>query len=150
MKKIDFKIEDAGCYTCISHAPDKKGYPHTSKNGKRISVYRHIYEECFGEIPKEMLIRHTCDNRMCINLEHLIIGTYQDNMNDKMLRGRHRLNPAKGEKQGFAKLTDDKVKKILIDNRKHSEIAKEYGVTRQTIQCVKARKTWKHVEVNNE
>lgn len=149
-KRLDIKIESTGCYTCVSHCPNSKGYPVMSTNGKKDTIYRKVYEECFGEIPEGMLVRHKCDNRMCINPEHLEIGTHQDNMNDKMKRGRHKNNPARGEKQAFSKLKEYQIKDILKDKRVHGEIAKQYGVSRQTIQLVKSRKTWKHVEVRDE
>ena len=148
--KLEIKIEDTGCFTCVSHCPDSKGYPKMSINANQRYIYRIVYEECFGEIPKGMLIRHKCDNRLCVNPEHLEIGTYQDNMDDKMKRKRDRYNPARGERQAFSKLTENQVKEVLKDNRKHGEIAKDFGVTRQTIQCIKSRKTWKHVEVDDE
>lgn len=41
------------------------------------------------KIPKGKLVRHRCDNRLCINPEHLLLGTQQDNIMDMVGRGRH-------------------------------------------------------------
>ena len=149
--KLEYKITENNCYEVINRKPYSTGYFQITV-GKyyRKLAHRHIYEECFGEIPKGMLIRHKCDNRLCVNPEHLEIGTYQDNMHNKMKRKRDRYNPARGERQAFSKLTENQVKEVLKDNRQHGEIAKDFGVTRQTIQCIKSRKTWKHVEVDDE
>jgi hypothetical protein len=38
--------------------------------------------------PGELLVMHTCDNRPCINPDHLMIGTYQDNHDDMRSKGR--------------------------------------------------------------
>ena len=55
---------------------------------KMFKAHRFVYEECFGPIPDNMLVRHSCDNPPCVNPEHLLLGTPQDNMDDKMERGR--------------------------------------------------------------
>ena len=62
-----------------------------SPGGKKVRERAHRFEwmKRNGPIPKGMLIRHTCDNPICYNIEHLEIGTQQDNMNDMHSRGRN-------------------------------------------------------------
>ncbi len=94
-KKIDFR-EENGCFICTFHAVGAQGYPVIRKYRKNTTVARFIYEECFGPIPAELILRHTCDNRQCINPEHLILGTRYDNMQDMISRGRARHPSTKG------------------------------------------------------
>lgn len=61
-------------------------------------------------VPKGMFVLHKCDNRRCVNPYHLFLGTHQDNMDDILSKGRR--NAAKGERNGSAKLTYDKVEQI--------------------------------------
>ena len=41
-----------------------------------------------GKIPEGIDVCHRCDNRACINIECLFLGTPRDNMHDMMAKGR--------------------------------------------------------------
>ena len=140
-KKIEWKEDENGCYICISHAGDKDGYPRIRDRYKNVGVHRYIYEECFGEIPKGMVIRHKCDNPKCINPEHLELGTHQDNSNDMVNRSRS----CKGEKNGKSKLTKQDYEKILRAREldfTEKEIAYIFGVNRAHINRL-LKEGWK-------
>lgn len=53
-----------------------------------VAPYRKVYKKLRGMIPEGALLRHTCDNRCCVNPNHLIPGTQIDNWNDMWRRGR--------------------------------------------------------------
>lgn len=101
-------------------------------------------------IPKSLQVCHTCDVRDCVNPSHLFLGTANDNMKDKVAKGRQaRL---KGEAHGNSKLTDGQVlsiKQELQNDTIHSCvcIAKKYGVSRLTISDIKLGRTWKHINL---
>lgn len=64
------------------------GYP--SFHGKHILAHRYAWEmENRTEVPEGMLVRHECDNSLCINPGHLVLGTQRDNAMDAVKRGRH-------------------------------------------------------------
>lgn len=68
------------------------GYGHFRRkiNGKWImyKAHRYSYEYFKGQIPKGMLICHTCDNPACVNPNHLYSGTHKDNVDDMFSRNR--------------------------------------------------------------
>jgi len=68
------------------------GYGMIRDGDKMRTVHRVSYEEHVKKIPKGKCVLHTCDNRKCVNPDHLWIGTHQDNMDDMMKKDRHKFN----------------------------------------------------------
>jgi hypothetical protein len=91
-----------------------------------------------------MVVRHKCDVRLCVNPDHLLVGSRRDNVQDAKDRDRH----ARGERFNRAKLTDAKVveiRKRYANGETQPSLAKEYGVSQSAINSVCQRKTWAHV-----
>ena len=92
---LRFRINrKTGCYVWTG-AKSSNGYGYLctglGKNKKKThSVHRTTYIECFGEIPHGKLVLHKCDNPLCINPDHLFLGTEKDNMVDMTKKKRHR------------------------------------------------------------
>lgn len=63
--------------------------------------------------------------------------------------GSHYKNTARGSRIYGSKLTDANVIKIknLIGNNTQLEIAKLFGVSRETISSIKNNRIWKHIKV---
>lgn len=57
-------------------------------NGKKARAHRVAYSLRHGDIPAGMYVCHTCDNPLCVNADHLVLGTHQDNMADAYAKGR--------------------------------------------------------------
>ena len=146
-------------------AKDQDGYGVIQKDGKRKKTHRAIWEYYHGKIPSGLNICHKCDNPCCVNIDHLFLGTQNDNMQDMIKKGRkvvnsnpirgekhwtkiHPENLAKlrGEKNGGSKLTWEQVEEIIQENKllrkPETYYAKKYGVGRSTIGRILRGESW--------
>ena len=69
-------------------AVNNKGYGKLKERGIDWLAHRWAYTQAYGPIPTGKILRHTCDNRRCIEPTHLITGTWMENMQDAKDRGR--------------------------------------------------------------
>ena len=93
-----------------------------------------------GDPPdKSYFAIHSCGIRNCVNPRHLRWGTASDNMQDRFCHGT---DPC-GERNGRAKLTWEKVRKIRSSSETNKDLAKLYGVSAFVISAIKRNKIWK-------
>lgn len=99
-----------------------------------------------GAIPQGMIVCHTCDNRKCINIDHLFLGTKRDNARDMCAKGRHA--DRRGEKSRTNKMTDATVRharQLRMAGKSFQAIADELGVSETTIYRICKEQRWGHV-----
>lgn len=82
------KISDKLCWPWKGYInPD--GYGRIQWDGRTQNAHRISWIIQKGTIPQGLQVLHKCDNPPCVNLEHLFLGTHNDNIADKMKKGRH-------------------------------------------------------------
>lgn len=148
---------NSGCWLWVGTTSRK--YGSAWYKNKSIRAHRLSYQAFKGEIPKGMFVCHSCDTCMCVNPDHLFLGTHQDNMTDMKRKGRAASGPkngallhpetrCRGERVWKAKLQEEEVRIIkaqLREGRQLADIAAEYGVGITTISAIKTGRNWKHV-----
>lgn len=120
------------------------------KSGKMKLVLAHrlAYTLVIGKFDEKLKCLHRCDNPCCCNVNHLFIGTDQDNSDDMMAKGRNKKVFMKGSLHGMAILNEEQVKLIkmrLAIGEEEKEIGKIFGVSGGQISSIKLGKSWKHV-----
>lgn len=83
-----------GCFVWLGSDGGKDGYAKFKPNrdGPMVNASRVAWELTFGEIPKGLEVLHSCDNRLCVNPEHMRLGTHRENMQDCIRKGRFYFN----------------------------------------------------------
>ena len=97
------------------------------------------------EIPSGMVIMHSCDNPLCVNPNHLSVGTYMENTHDMLRKGRHTYIAHVGEKNGKSVLNERIVREIRASNKNHAELGRFYGISSSCVRGVRTGRTWSHI-----
>ena len=114
------------------------GYARVVVENKKRQVIRLL-----KNTPRHLNALHHCDRAWCVNPDHIYNGTAQQNVDDRVRRGRSAIQG--GETNGYAKLSNEAVIAIRQDRRKRRVIAAEYGVSLRTIFRVLSKETWGHI-----
>jgi hypothetical protein len=117
------------------------GYGEFRRNTTNELAHRIAYELSRGDIPADSVVRHSCDNRLCCNPAHLLIGSHADNVADRV----HRNRSAKGSTNGRAVLDEEAVSHIRESRLSKRALAAHYDVDERTIDKIQKRETWAHV-----
>lgn len=146
-KKIEWRVTGSGCWECTSHKISDNGYPVISRSPRRfgfrgMNLHRYLYEQLFGCVDLRTVIRHNCDNKLCINPEHLLAGTQAENIADKVIRGR----TAHGETHGCSKLNEQQVNFIRVNPQiSQRRMADMLNVSQSLIGMIRTNRIWRHL-----
>lgn len=115
---------------------NNKGRPYFAVGGKKVLVYRLVYELVTGIEIGNRIYRHTCDNEICCNPKHGVLGDHQENMNDMKERERH----------GLPHHTVRAIRKLGSTGISHRSIGERFGIARSTVTEIINRDNYAHVK----
>lgn len=122
---------------------DEDGYGHI-RYGGRPSGRAHVAAWEWANqqtVPSGMVVRHTCDNPPCCRPLHLLIGTSQDNVDDRQERGRM----CRGTAHHEGKLTEERVRGIraaYAAGASYDDMSAAFGVSRSMVWKVVTGRSW--------
>jgi hypothetical protein len=128
------------------------GYGRFSLNDRHRLAHRVSFQMFIGQIPKGMVVCHRCDNRKCVNPNHIWLGTQSENLKDAFVKGRMKHPDTTGEKNGNRKLSWEKVRAIRemkSSGVKSFLIASSFNVSTSTIYDIVKNRIWKDNTCNN-
>lgn len=145
---------DSGCME-FTGAKSSTGYGSARFKGKTWRVHRLVLISKLGREIGNLFACHTCDNRICINPEHLFEGTAKENTLDAIRKGRRQPPPIRpdnctafGEKQGHSKLKNKDIpiiRKALKNGIYGSVLARKFNVSGSAISSIRNGKSWQKV-----
>ncbi len=140
--RLDLKVRflsksqkvQSGCHEWTSTL-SRYGYGKFWYEGGQVAAHRMAYQLFVREIPDGLWVLHHCDNRKCVNPEHLFIGSGQDNITDMDGKGR------RGTKSKLTYSMVDEIKELLSQRYSQQVIAEKFGVHQGTISRIKLGKS---------
>lgn len=141
------KVMPSGCHEWQAYR-NPKGYGQWKPNNlPSMTASRVAYMIAHGEIDDNLLCCHHCDNRACVNPDHLFLGTAKDNLQDMIRKGRAVLS-TKGEHHGRAKLTEAdvlEIRRLHASGVSQRALSKKYEMSKALIHAIVHRKYWTHI-----
>lgn len=122
--------------------------------GNQRLAHRVSWELTYGEIPEGegyhgTCVCHRCDNPLCVNPEHLFLGSIADNMKDRNNKNRQ----AKGERSGPSKLKEIQVKEIRrlykLGGETCRTLANKFGVSNSLVKQIVRGTAWSYLNGKN-
>lgn len=142
------KVAESGCHEFIG-ATEKEAYGRFYAEGRYFRAHRFSWMIHKGAIHDGLLVCHSCDNPPCVNIDHLWLGTKQDNNRDRDAKSR-----AKGvsiRNLLAAKMTKEtalNIIKLLEEEVGCAKIARMLNVSNKSVMNIKQRTNWRYLPAN--
>lgn len=148
LNKWTVQSDEDSCWIWVG-TTDIRGYGLIVVHPGIYKAHRLSWTAYHGPIPEGKYVCHTCDNRSCVNPDHLFIGSQADNMADMVKKGR--AGRLAGEKNGRSRLTEDQAREILRLRKEGvslRRVATMFGIGKTTVRHITNGTTWGYL--NNE
>jgi len=144
--RVDKSKNDNDCWNWIGYTrPPPRDYGVMFWEGREQQSHRVAYQITYGPISEGAVVMHTCDNKRCVNPEHLTATTQLANIRDAVLKGRL----PTGEQASASKLTEEQVieiRRLAASGASHWTLSRDYNVVYGTIGRIVRRESWRYIK----
>lgn len=143
-------LSETGCFD-FSETQPHTGYGKFQSNGRTWRAHRWVMWALGNiEINDPICVLHVCDNRKCVNPNHLYLGDRLQNAKDIKDRNRTHLirDPKTGSKNPQSKLDEKtvaQIKELLACGISGVKISEDFKISRSVVSEIKNKKLWTHV-----
>lgn len=147
--RVDVKIGRKPCWEWKALINDS-GYGLFPHERRSLRAHRVAWSLVNGPIPKGLQVCHHCDNRKCVNPDHLYVGTQKDNIADMMDRdrGSGQFTVERNPKPK-TKLTRDQVLEVRRLGAQgalsQKEIGRRFGIRQTNVSKILRRESWRNL-----
>lgn len=129
---------NSGCWLWLAQI-STSGYGRFCVSAQQRMYAHHFSYETFKGSRNSLVVRHTCDVKCCVNPDHLVLGTHEDNYEDARQRKRYH----SGERHRLSKLTLAQVEAIRCAEGPQTSIAATFEISQTQVSNIKTRKNWR-------
>ena len=131
------KRSDGDCWVWNGYF-NSTGYGFLNVDGRKTLAHRYSFLLHKGPIPDGLHVLHKCDNPPCTNPDHLFLGTNQDNIADRVAKGRSRTVPLPRGEHPNTKLSVDQACEVRRIYRPGMgpALARQFGVSKTLIKKI--------------
>lgn len=139
-----WRLSESGCWEWQEYL--YHGYGAFSLKNKPHRAHRISYQLFRGPTPKSLMVCHRCNNKRCVNPDHLYLGTSRNNVDDAIRDGL----VAKGSDVATSKLTENQVNEMRrlwrTGTVRQKNLAEIFKVDQTLVSLIIKNKIWKHCE----
>lgn len=131
-----------GCWVWSGSVIANSGYGRIKINQVTYLAHRASWVAHKGYSAGQFCVCHSCDNKLCVNPDHLFIGTHKDNSMDMARKGRHG-NKGGDLHTGTKKLTSQDVIEIRSSDESPGALARRFSVGVNHIGTIRRGTQWR-------
>lgn len=128
--KEKVKVMESGCHEWQAGLA-RGGYGKFALPGKTVTAHRFAYQTFKEEIPDGLCVLHKCDNRLCVNVDHLFLGDISENVKDMDVKNR------RGTRSQLTYDDVEKIKEMISQRFSQQHIAALFDVHQTTVSRIK-------------
>lgn len=140
LSHVDTKGNDPDACWRWKGATKGNGYGNTRVGSLNVTAHRRSYYLFVGDIPEGMDVCHVCDNRYCVNPDHLFTGTRKDNMLDAKTKGRTRGGGAHLPKETVISIVER-----LNSGHSSRKVSNDMGIPYGRVSAIKAGRSYSKI-----